>query len=181
MSRDFESDVNYRLDQLAGTEPLDPNQEAASAFLSMFGGFEGYLASGGTMETLYAILEAGPEDDLSGLRAIAKSTVYSHDRTGIKERKIDTEPYIDPQAAREWLLTQGRAEEKDGRLVLLTPQDQKPEHWSVVGLSIVLSGVPQKISDVYRDLVGKDTPWTESIVIEMANAINSYAPDATGS
>jgi hypothetical protein len=180
MSRDFEGksfeeEVNYRCDQLVGKQTLDANQEAASAFLSMFGGFEGYLASGGTMETLYDILDADPKDDLSGLRDIARDTVYGH---GLGERKAATEePYIDPEAAREWLLAQGRAKEKDGRLVLLTPKDQKPEHWSVVGLSIALSGVPQKISDVYRDIMGEDAPWSESTVIKMANAINSCIPD----
>lgn len=148
------------------------NESAVRAFLALNGGFEAYVVGGGKMLDLAPLLDANPDDDLSGLRSMGERMDYSQ----APARQHD-EPLIEPAVAKEWILRTGRAIEFEGELSLAEDCD----HLGIAGLAIATGQEPRFLSEAYYDLPSRSTQLSQEAVATRAwNIAEKYRvePDA---
>ena len=153
---------------LSSDERTD-NESAVHAIVSSLGGLEGTIVSGLGFTQLSHIMEADPNDDLSGLRLLASRMDYSSGWS--TEDNWRQEQPLDPTSVRQWLVGTGRViESTDGTL---TPLDT--DHLTLSGLAIINSDIPVKLSEAYEGITDNPMPFKEKVLAEMSwNIIELY-------
>lgn len=144
------------------------NEDAVLALVTMLGGSAGMIADRIKLADLAPILDADPDDDLSGLRLIAERM------SGAPYRESEPDEgreIIWPEEARHWLLTHDRAIEVNGELQVLPAMD----HMGWAALRIANSDGPESLIQAYREVTDNRAPLSNSIIRDLAKRIaNGY-------
>jgi hypothetical protein len=90
------------------------------------------------------------------------------------KEKSATEPYIEPEVARDWLTRQtARAIDQGG--VLKFRADQQPDHLGFAAMEIALGEEPRLFSAVYAEVTSSQSPLSNEFLQNLAHAmVDSY-------
>jgi hypothetical protein len=149
------------------------NERAAVTFVNMMGGL-GAVYVRDAVHVATDILEADPNDDLSGLRTIAdRSFMGQHFGDEPQSEEMPDLAVVSPEAARHWLIKQGRAEElPTGELRIINT-----DHMTQAGLWIAQQEDSVHFATAYRSM-SPDSPLTDDLISEAGAAISrSYIDD----
>jgi hypothetical protein len=144
------------------------NDDAVAALVAMLGGAVGMTEKGIRLTDLIPILNADPDDDLSGLRLLAergvgRESINLNSYKPVSEENI----FILPNEARHWLVSTGRVVEKNGELEHQEPMD----HLGHAALSIIGHQRGMYFYDAYREASNNRAPLSRAIINEIANHI----------
>lgn len=154
-------------------EQREANESSVSALVSLMGGLPGMKVMGIGFEQLSYVLEADPDDDLSGLRMIAERMSFG---SQIGPRRIIDEDWVDPQTARRWLLGTNRAKETpDGEIELL--DSEKDVHINLAGLAIATSMHGGRLSEAYIHISDSPARIQRDFLADMSWRINETYAD----
>ena len=147
----------------------EKNADATRAMVASLGGLLGMKASGIGFEQLSQLMEADPNDDLSGLRLMAERMV--DDPFGTFDDYRDEQP-ISPDIARRWLIGTGRVSETaTGELAAIDT-----DHLTLSGLAIATSADGGRLSEAYQSITDNPIPMTERVIAEMSwNITDRYS------
>lgn len=131
----------------------EANEKAVVSLVALMGGPSVYRKQGLKLSDFHQILDADPNDDLSGLRLITERM----DPTLQHRQTLPDEPLLPPTIAMDWLVRGQRVREREG-IVLLDAKD----HVSKAGFRIATGMDPLKLSEVYKvtsDNIMQIEPW----------------------
>lgn len=142
------------------------NEQAVLTMVGMMGGWGAAIANH-RLEDLAAILESDADDDLSGLRTIAR---LNEERASgeYQEQPVD-DGVVSPEAARHWLLTEKRAEELPTGELRLLPKNT--DHMTLAGLWIAQQDEHIPFDEAYRRM-HPDGELTDDLVRQAGVMIN---------
>ena len=151
------------------------NEDAVSAMVSLLGGPIGMVDKGVKMMDLRPILEADPDDDLSGLRLFASRMVDGPSFVGSHPLPRGDEPEVFPEEASNWLVRSGRAVETDDVLVMV---DEKEDHLGKAALQIAGGTEPAYLTEAYDVATDSRSPLSPDVIKEIArNMVEEFRID----
>lgn len=146
------------------------NEDAVTAMVSMLGGITGMVDKGVRLTDLIPILDADPDDDLSGLRLIASRMTYDTGYSPAPVAQVELQVY--PEEAKAWLVRTHRAQEVEEGLRL----NDDVDHLGKAALMIACGDEPQLMTEAYDQATDNRSPLHPDMVKEIAQLmIDGYS------